>query len=47
MSLNFSLKIGANDLHVCDGCDTEALNCKPFTNLKENFELPNLHQTSS
>jgi hypothetical protein len=31
----------------CDGCDTEALNCKPITNLKEKIELPNLHQTSS
>jgi hypothetical protein len=22
-----------NDLHACAGCDTEALNCKPITNL--------------
>ena len=28
-----SLKIGANGPHVCAGCDTEALNCKPITNL--------------
>jgi hypothetical protein len=25
----------------CDGCDTEALNCKPITNLKEKSELSN------
>jgi hypothetical protein len=26
----------------CAGCDTEALNCKPITNLKEKTELSNL-----
>jgi len=31
----------------CAGCGTEATNCKPITNLKEKFELSNLHQTSS
>jgi hypothetical protein len=31
----------------CDGCDTEALNCKLITNLKEKTELSNLRQTSS
>jgi hypothetical protein len=25
--------MAANDLHVSVGCDTEALNCKPITNL--------------
>ena len=30
-----------NDLHASDGRDTEALNCKPNTNLKKNCELPN------
>jgi hypothetical protein len=27
------LGIAANDLHASDGRDTEALNCKPITNL--------------
>jgi hypothetical protein len=35
--------ITANDLHASDGRDTEALNCKPITNLKEKIELSNLH----
>jgi hypothetical protein len=39
--------IETNGPHVFDGCDTEALNCKPITNLKEKTELSNLHQTSS
>jgi hypothetical protein len=26
-------KIAYNDLHASDGRDTEALNCKPITNL--------------
>jgi hypothetical protein len=30
----------------CDGCDTEALNCKPITNLKEKYELSNFSKTS-
>jgi hypothetical protein len=42
-----SSAIAFNGLRVCDGCDTKALNCKPITNLKEKFELSNLHQTSS
>jgi hypothetical protein len=28
-----SYKIAYNDLHASDGRDTEALNCKPITNL--------------
>jgi len=28
-----SFSIGYNDLHASDGRDTEALNCKPITNL--------------
>jgi hypothetical protein len=39
--------LAAKDLHVSDGRDTEALDCKPITNLKENIELSNLHRTSS
>jgi hypothetical protein len=27
------LRVSANDLHASDGRDTEALNCKPITNL--------------
>ena len=30
-----------NDLRVGDGRDTDALNCKPTTNLKEKTELSN------
>ncbi len=26
-------RVAANDLHASDGRDTEALNCKPITNL--------------
>jgi hypothetical protein len=26
-------RLSANDLHASDGRDTEALNCKPITNL--------------
>jgi hypothetical protein len=29
----FSESIAGNDLHASDGRDTEALNCKPITNL--------------
>jgi hypothetical protein len=36
----------ANDLHASDGRDTEALNCKPITNLKEKYELSNFSKTS-
>ena len=42
-----SRAIENNGPHVCDGCDTKALNSKPITNLKEKTELSNLHQTSS
>jgi hypothetical protein len=28
-----SLRVTPNDLHASDGRDTEALNCKPITNL--------------
>jgi hypothetical protein len=38
--------MAANDLHASDGRDTEALNCKPITNLEKKYELPNLHKTS-
>jgi hypothetical protein len=34
-------KIAGNDLHASDGRDTEALNCKPITNLQKKYELPN------
>jgi hypothetical protein len=27
------LRVSANDLHASDGRDTDALNCKPITNL--------------
>jgi hypothetical protein len=30
-----------NDLRADEGRETEALNCKPFTNLKEISELSN------
>ena len=33
LSLEFKKGIGYNDLHASDGRDTEALNCKPITNL--------------
>jgi hypothetical protein len=39
--------LAAKDLHVSDGRYTEALDCKPITNLKENIELANLHRTNS
>ena len=38
--------MSANDLHVGDGRDTKALNCKPNTNLKEKNELSNYCKTS-
>ena len=37
-----SLFIGYNVLHASDGRYTEALNCKPITNLLKKYELPNL-----
>jgi hypothetical protein len=33
-------------LLIGDGRDTKALNCKPNTNLKKKYELPNLRKTS-
>jgi hypothetical protein len=41
-----SRAIENNDLHASDGRDTEALNCKPTTNLKEISELSNYCKTS-
>jgi hypothetical protein len=41
VSFVVGIKIGYNDLHASDGRDTEALNCKPITNLKKKCELPN------
>jgi hypothetical protein len=40
------LKLAHNDLRANEGRETEALNCKPFTNLKEIFELSNYCKTS-
>jgi hypothetical protein len=34
-------QIGHNDLRANEGRETEALNCKPITNLKEISELSN------
>jgi hypothetical protein len=33
LNLSVTKKIADNDLHASDGRDTEALNCKPITNL--------------
>ena len=33
LSMSVRPKMAANDLHASDGRDTEALNCKPITNL--------------
>jgi hypothetical protein len=33
--------MGANDLRANEGRETNALNCKPMTNLKEKSELSN------
>jgi hypothetical protein len=41
-----SRAIENNDLRANEGRETEALNCKPFTNLKEIFELSNYCKTS-
>jgi hypothetical protein len=35
-----------NDLRAREGRETNALNCKPNTNLKENIELSNFSKTS-
>ena len=45
-SLQRTRGIDTNDLHASDGRDTEALNCKPNTNLKEIFELSNYCKSS-
>jgi hypothetical protein len=39
--LSLSSKVAANDLRADEGRETEALNCKPITNLKEKSELSN------
>lgn len=39
-------KVAHNDLRANEGRETNALNCKPITNLKEKYELSNLLQTS-
>jgi len=36
----------ANGLRAREGRDTNALNCKPITNLKEKYELSNYCKTS-
>jgi hypothetical protein len=36
----------ANDLRANEGRETNALNCKPITNLKEKYELSNFSKTS-
>jgi hypothetical protein len=41
-----SAGITANDLRANEGRETEALNCKPITNLKEKSELSNYCKTS-
>jgi hypothetical protein len=38
--------ISPNGLRANEGRETNVLNCKPITNLKEIFELSNLMQTS-
>ena len=40
-SLSRTRAITANDLRADEGRETEALNCKPNTNLKEKSELSN------
>ena len=41
-----SLCIVPNDLRANEGRETNALNCKPITNLKEKSELSNYCKTS-
>jgi hypothetical protein len=41
-----STPLTANDLRANEGRETEALNCKPITNLKEISELSNYSKTS-
>jgi hypothetical protein len=38
--------IAANDLRAREGRETNALNCKPNTNLKEKYEVSNYCKTS-
>jgi hypothetical protein len=38
--------IAANGLRAREGRETNALNCKPNTNLKEKYELSNYSKTS-
>jgi hypothetical protein len=38
--------MSANDLHANEGRETNAMNCKPITNLKEKIELSNYSKTS-
>jgi ferredoxin len=40
-SLSRTRAIETNDLRASEGRETEALNCKPSTNLKEKSELSN------
>ena len=41
MSKKIARGFAANDLRANEGRETKALNCKPFTNLKEISELSN------
>jgi hypothetical protein len=41
VAVSLTQGIETNDLHARDGRDTKALNCKPITNLKKKYELPN------
>jgi hypothetical protein len=44
--LNRTGGITTNDLRAREGRETNALNCKPNTNLKEKYELSNYSKTS-
>ncbi len=46
MSKKIARGFAANDLRANEGRETKALNCKPFTNLKEISELSNYSKTS-
>jgi hypothetical protein len=46
MSKKIARGFAANDLRASEGRETEALNCKPNTNLKEISELSNYYKTS-
>jgi len=47
LSFRFTVfKLAHNDLRANEGRETEALNCKPNTNLKEISELSNYSKTS-